>query len=100
MLPISRAVAARGRNICDHAPFDPAAAQIKALHHSRYKEGKMDGADPISWLMFGTLAAALLIAVVMLARFLRKPENRHPMAGQPERNIDEIRRDAGEQPPQ
>lgn len=49
--------------------------------------------SPISGLMFFTLAAVLVIAVVLLLRFLRKPENRHPMAGDRERNINEIRRD-------
>ena len=49
----------------------------------------------ISVLMFGTFAAVLIVGVVLLLRFLRKPGNRHPMDGQPERNIDEIRRDGG-----
>lgn len=52
----------------------------------------MDG-SPISFLMFGTLAAVVIIGVILLLRFLRKPGNRHPMDGQRERNIDEIRRD-------
>jgi hypothetical protein len=43
---------------------------------------------------FGTLILALVVAVVVLLRFLRKPENRHPMDGQPERNIQQIREDA------
>ena len=47
-----------------------------------------------SALGFGTLILALIIAVVVLLRFLRKPENRHPMDGQPERNIQQIRNDA------
>lgn len=47
-----------------------------------------------SALGFGTLILALIIAVVVLLRFLRKPENRHPMDGQPERNIQQIREDA------
>ena len=34
-----------------------------------------------------------IIIAVMLIRFLSKRGNRHPMAGQRERNIDEIRRD-------
>lgn len=53
----------------------------------------MDG-TPISLLMFGTLAAVLVVGVFLLTRFLRKPGNRHPMEGQRERNIDEIRREA------
>lgn len=47
----------------------------------------------ISVLMFGTLLIVFLIAIVVLARFLAKPHNRHPMSGKRERNIDEIRRD-------
>ena len=43
-----------------------------------------------------TLIASLLIAIVLLVRFLRKPANRHPMDGQRERNIGEIREEAGE----
>ncbi|MBX9728599.1 MAG: hypothetical protein K2X31_06805 [Sphingopyxis sp.] len=43
-----------------------------------------------------TLIAGLLIAIVLLVRFLRKPSNRHLMDGQRERNIGEIREDAGE----
>jgi hypothetical protein len=54
----------------------------------------MQTTDPISLLMFGTLVIALIIAVVMLLRFLRKPANRHPMAGERERNIGEIRDEA------
>ena len=46
-------------------------------------------------LMLFTLGAGLLIAIVLLMRFLRKPSNRHPMDGQPERNIEEIRMDGG-----
>ena len=47
-----------------------------------------------SALGFGMLILALIIAVVVLLRFLRKPENHHPMDGQPERNIQQIREDA------
>ena len=54
---------------------------------------------PISLLMFGTLTAVLIIGLVLLLRFLRKPGNRHPMEGQRERNIDEIRREGPEGPP-
>ena len=46
-------------------------------------------------LMLFTLGAGLLIAIVLLMRFLRKSSNRHPMDGQPERNIQEIRSDGG-----
>ena len=49
-------------------------------------------ASPISLLMFGTLIAVLVIGTVLLLRHLRKPGNRHPMDGERERNVDEIRR--------
>ena len=54
----------------------------------------MNTPELTSLLGFGTLILALIIAVVILLRFLRKPENRHPMDGQPERNIQQIREDA------
>ena len=54
----------------------------------------MNTLDMTSTLGFGTLVLALIIAVVLLLRFLRKPENRHPMDGQPERSIEQIRDDA------
>jgi hypothetical protein len=54
----------------------------------------MNTPEMTSALGFGTLILALIIAVVVLLRFLRKPENRHPMDGQPERNIEQIREDA------
>jgi hypothetical protein len=54
----------------------------------------MNLASPISLLMFVTLAAALAIALALFVGFMRKRKNRHPMAGQPERNIDEIRGEA------
>ncbi len=41
-------------------------------------------------LMLFTLIAALAIAVALLVRFMRKPENRHPLAGKQERNIAEV----------
>ncbi len=53
----------------------------------------MQNGHPISMLMFGTLAVVVVIAAVLLVRFMRKRENRHPMEGERERNIDEIRRD-------
>lgn len=49
---------------------------------------------PITVLMLGTLLIALVIAAVLWTKFMAKPQNRHPMDGQRERNIDEIRRDA------
>ena len=48
---------------------------------------------PISVLMIFTLIAALAIGIGLLAHFMRKRSNRHPMEGQPERNIAEIERD-------
>lgn len=54
----------------------------------------MNTPEMTSLLGFGTLILALVVAVVVLLRFLRKPENRHPMDGQPERNIQQIREDA------
>ena len=59
----------------------------------------MNTPEMTSALGFGTLILALIIAVVVLLRFLRKPENRHPMDGQPERNIEQIREDAEGEPP-
>ena len=44
--------------------------------------------------MLMTFGVVLVGAIVLLAMFLRKRRNRHPMAGQHERNIGEIRRDA------
>lgn len=55
----------------------------------------MTRTDLTGILAFGTIGIALIIAAVILMRFLRKPENRHPMAGKHERNIGEIREDAG-----
>lgn len=43
-------------------------------------------------LMFLTLGIVLAIGIVVFWRFMRKPANRHPMANQRERNIDEIQR--------
>ena len=54
----------------------------------------MNTPELTSALGFGTLIIALLVTVFLLLRFLRKPENRHPMDGQPERNIQQIRDDA------
>jgi membrane protein implicated in regulation of membrane protease activity len=56
----------------------------------------MGTADMTGWLGFGTLAIALIIAIVLWLRFMRKPENRHPMDGERERNIGQIRDEAGE----
>lgn len=58
------------------------------------------GTDDLNaWLMFGTLGAGLLIAIILYLRFMRKPENHHPMRGERERNINEIREEAGEHKP-
>lgn len=48
---------------------------------------------PVPWLMFMTLGAVLVIAVVLFLCFMRKPQNRHPMRGDRERNYEEIRRE-------
>ena len=53
---------------------------------------------PVSLLMFGTIGIALILAIFLLMRHLRKPQNRHPMEGERERNIDEIH-DEGPAPP-
>lgn len=53
---------------------------------------------PITLLGFGTLLAVLLAAMVMLALFLRNRRHRHPMEGQRERNIEEIRAESGQRP--
>ena len=52
----------------------------------------MMSSTAVPTLMFLTLGIVLVIAIVVLARFMRKRSNRHPMAGKQERNIDEIRR--------
>lgn len=49
-------------------------------------------------LAIGTLVVGMIIAIIMLFRFLRKPANRHPMAGERERNMQEIYQEA-EAPP-
>ena len=50
----------------------------------------------ISTLMIFTLVAALGVGIFLWTRHMRKPENRHPMAGERERNIEEIRSEASE----
>lgn len=49
---------------------------------------------PLTLLAFGTLAAAVIVAVVLFGNFMRKRRHRNPMEGQRERNIGEIRADA------
>ena len=58
----------------------------------------MDTVDMTGLLGFGTLIVGLLIAVIIWEKFMRDPKNRHPMAGERERNIHEIREDVGDQP--
>ena len=53
----------------------------------------MLSSNAVPLFMFGTLGIVLLILIVVVLRFFRKPSNRHPMAGQRERNIDEISQD-------
>lgn len=55
----------------------------------------MDTGHPLSLLIYVTFAAVVLVVAFMLVKFLRKPGNRHPMAGQRERNIEEIREEGG-----
>ncbi len=52
--------------------------------------------DLVGTLAFVTLGIGLIVALVLFLRFMRKPQNRHPMDGHRERNIAEIRADAGE----
>lgn len=52
------------------------------------------GQSSIPTLMIFTLIAALGIGIFLYLRHMRKPENRHPMQGQRERNIEEIREEA------
>ena len=56
----------------------------------------MDTGEMTGWLGFGTLGVALFIAIVLWIRFMRIPQNRHPMDGERERNIHEIRAEAGD----
>lgn len=56
----------------------------------------MPTSDFVPALGLVILIAGLLIAVCLFMRFLRKPANRHPMDGQRERNIGEIREEVGE----
>ena len=44
----------------------------------------------VSSLMIFTLFAALGVGIVLWLWHMRKPENRHPMADQPDRNIKEV----------
>ena len=59
----------------------------------------MDRIDLTGTLAFGTIGVVLLALAVILIRFLSKPKNRHPMDGQPERNIAEIREQSGVEQP-
>jgi Na+/melibiose symporter-like transporter len=49
----------------------------------------MNTSELTSWLAFGTLGVALIIAIILWLRFMRKPGNRHPMRGERERNIND-----------
>ena len=51
----------------------------------------MNRIDLTGSLAFGTIGLVLVVLIVLLARFLRKPQNQHPMDGKRERNIGEIR---------
>lgn len=52
----------------------------------------MNADHPISLLIWVTFAAVIVIGGFLLVRHLRKPGNRHPMAGERERTGDEITR--------
>lgn len=54
----------------------------------------MNANDLVPTLMIFTLAAGLVIALVLFIRFMRKPKNRHSMDGQRERSVDEMRDEA------
>lgn len=60
-----------------------------------------DTDHPISLLGFGTTGIVLLAAVLLLWFFLRSNGHRHPMAGQHDRTIREMRAEggAGDGPP-
>lgn len=49
----------------------------------------------VGTLAMATLGIVLVIALFLFVRFMRKPQNRHPMDGERERNIGEIRHQAG-----
>lgn len=48
----------------------------------------MDTEAMTETLSFGTLIVGLIIAIIIWARFMCKAENRHPMDGKRERNIE------------
>ena len=50
----------------------------------------MNTSDMTGLLGFGTLIIALIIAVILLLRFMGKPKNRHPLEGKRDRNIAEV----------
>lgn len=51
----------------------------------------MEGDHPISLLLVGTFAVVAIVLVLLIIGVMRKRSNRHPMDGQRERNIAEIR---------
>lgn len=58
----------------------------------------MQNIDFLSALSLFTIAAVVILAVVLLARFLRKPGNRHPLAGEKGHRIEEARARENAQP--
>ena len=44
----------------------------------------------LATLMIGTLIAAAAVGLFLYLRHMRKPENRHPMEGERERNIGQV----------
>jgi hypothetical protein len=51
----------------------------------------MENVNFLSALSLFTIAAVVALAAFLLARFLRKPENRHPLAGARGHAIEEAR---------
>lgn len=47
----------------------------------------MSAHQTVPSLMLMTLGIVLVIAIVLLIWFLRRPSNRHPMHGSPDRNV-------------
>ena len=57
----------------------------------------MDRIQLTGSLAFGTIGIVLLVLILVLVRFMRKPQNRHPMDGERERNIAEIHNESSQE---